>query len=126
MNPEAANPEAAMKQMQTKYLESVLKKMEDGGADLNATEVALGSKYLEVQRQMNALTAQANQLDNEIKFKTNELEALRDEIKREFGRAGGIMDALITLWDGPKADVPGNGAAKPDVPPEGGKEKTDA
>ena len=125
LNPEAAN------EVKTKYLSSVMEKMkESGGEDLTDVERSLASKYMEIERKVDALNSQANNMEKEIKFKTSQLEGLRDEIKTEFGRAGGIMDAMLALWEGaPESNVPGNGALKPDRPPEGeakDKETTDA
>ena len=122
-------PEVQMNEEKTKYLNSVMEKLRSGGEGLTDIEKSLGGRYEDIQRKVSELNAQANNLDNEIKFKSNQLESLRDEIKTEFGRAGGIMDAMVALWDGPKTITPGNGATIQDRP--SGKamvseEKTDA
>jgi len=123
MNP--LNPEA-VNEAKTQYLSSVMEKMKKGSEELTDVERSLAAKYMEVERKVDALNSQANNMEKEIRFKTNQLESLRDEVKTEFGRAGGIMDAMLALWDGPKGDVPGNGALKPTRPPREAKEKTDA
>jgi hypothetical protein len=112
------SPEQIQQQQDQIYVDAVVKRIQSGDESLNDTERRLGHKYLESNQTAGRLNSQANNLRQEIEVKQAQLSNIEDEIKREFGRAGGILEALLALrepGDTP-ADPPGNGSTKPDKP----------
>lgn len=110
------NSDQSKQGQRQRYLDGVLRAIEEaGGEGLSETEVVLGRKYLEVQKQVNQMHSQAMNTEKEISVRKAQLDGLRDDIKREYGRASGIMDALLTLWGGPTKGQQPSSPTGPDV-----------
>lgn len=110
-----------MKEADQRYLDGVLRKIEERDPGLSDAEAALGRKYQEIQQGTAKLAGQANALEKEIQIKNGQLENLKDQIKREFGRGVGILDSLLALRPQPERSA-GNGEASPEPPQEIGRE----